>query len=536
VNALFERIGIDYEQWKVLTRTALKIDFRGAPSLQGRRPGSGRRSMFFQVVLYSAMGLFIAILLAPVRDLYLAAIILVSYSMFMIGTAALLDYNATIVSPDDYAILGYRPVSSHTYFAARLANVLIYTTAMTTLFAWVPIAVTTVKHGVGIGLATLAGVYAGSAATALSMVAMYVWILRALGPRRIKLALTYLQLASSTLVYGGYFLITRVFTSAARSVWEMHRGTWLVACPPAWFASYVDLASGSGSRRELALALLSIVVLIALGVALLGRLSMNYAEELGAMMTAGDRKPARHGGRGAWLFRGGESRAVALLVWSQFRNDTKFQMGVLAILPMTLLYLIMGLRQGETAGSATIRDIGRSMPLVSLAMLLFPSMLKSSLVRSDAFRASWIVFVSPSDRARLLRSAQNVLVITFLVPYILVTGVAMVWFYHEVRTVVLHLIVIGLLSHLLLQVSTLIEPELPFSKPIDKGLSSARIFALTMLAGVAATVLALVTPSIYGRTSAVLLTCGVLTASTIVLDRWMRLRVGREAAGLEFLG
>ena len=112
----------------------------------------------------------------------------------------------------------------------------------------------------------------------------------------------------------------------------------------------------------------------------------------------------------------------------------------------------------------------------------------------------------------------------------------MVWFYHQVRMVVVHLVVIGLLSHLLLQLSTLIEPELPFSKPIDKGLSSARIFALTMLAGVAATVLALVTPSIYGRTSAVLITCGLLTAGTIALDRWMRLRVGRQAAGLEFLG
>jgi hypothetical protein len=536
MKSLFERVGIDYEQWKVLTRTALKLDFRGAPSLQSRRRGSGRRSMFFQMVLYSAMGLFIAILLRPVRDLYLATIILVSYAMFMIGTAALLDYNATIVSTDDYGILGYRPVSSHTYFAARLANVLVYTTAMTTLFAWVPIVFVTVQHGVGIGLATLAGVYAGSTAMALTMVAIYAWILRILGPRRIKLALTYVQLASSTLVYGGYFLITRVFTSASRSVWELHRGPWLIVCPPAWFASYADLASGSGSRREFFLALLSIVVLAALGVALLGRLSMNYAEELGAMMTAGDKKPARRTLRGTWLFRGGESRAVALLVWSQFRNDTKFQMGVLTILPMTVLYLVMGLRQAETAGSGTIRDIGRTMPLISLAMLLFPSMLKSSLVRSDAYRASWIFFVSPSNRARLLRSAQNVLVITFLLPYILLTGAAMIWFYHQVRAVVLHLAVIGLLSNLLLQVSTLIEPELPFSKPIDKGLSSARIFALTMLAGVAATVLALVTPAIYGRTSAVLLTCGLLAASTIGLDRWMRLRVERETAGLEFLG
>src|SRR6185436_3142967 len=128
-----------------------------------------------------------------------------------------------------------------------------------------------------------------------------------------------------------------------------------------------------------------------------------------------------------------------------------------------------------------------------------------------------------SNRARLLRSAQNVLVVTFLIPYLLLTGVVMAWFYHQVRIVFIHLVVMGLLSHLLLQLSTLIEPELPFSKPIDKGLSSARIFGLTMLAGVAATGLAFLTPSIYGRPLAVLLTCVLLTAGTIILDRSMRL-------------
>src|SRR6185503_3199671 len=96
----FAGSGIDYVQWKTLTRTARKLDVRGAPSLQSRRRGSAGRSIFFQIALYSIMGTFIAVLLAPVQDLYLAALLLVAYVMFMVGTAALLDYNATIVSPE----------------------------------------------------------------------------------------------------------------------------------------------------------------------------------------------------------------------------------------------------------------------------------------------------------------------------------------------------------------------------------------------------------------------------------------------------
>ena len=49
--------------------------------------------------------------------------------------------------------------------------------------------------------------------------------------------------------------------------------------------------------------------------------------------------------------------------------------------------------------------------MVTLAMLMFPTMLKMNLSRSDAFRASWIFFSCPIDRTRMVRAAKNVLVV-----------------------------------------------------------------------------------------------------------------------------
>ena len=134
MNRLFERLGIDYAQWKVLTRTALKLDLRGAPSLRAETGRGGASSIVLQVLLYTLMGVVMAVLVSPIREPYLASMLLVAYTMFMIGLAALLDHNATIVSADDYAILGFRPIGSRTFFAARLANVLVYTSTMTALF------------------------------------------------------------------------------------------------------------------------------------------------------------------------------------------------------------------------------------------------------------------------------------------------------------------------------------------------------------------------------------------------------------------
>ncbi len=73
--------------------------------------------------------------------------------MFMVATAALLDHNSAIASPDDHAILGFRPVTSRTYFAARARNVLVYTTAMTAVFSYIPIVTFFVRHGAAVGMA-----------------------------------------------------------------------------------------------------------------------------------------------------------------------------------------------------------------------------------------------------------------------------------------------------------------------------------------------------------------------------------------------
>ena len=534
MNRLFERLGIDYAQWKVLTRTALKLDLRGAPSLRAETGRAGAWSIVLQVLLYTLMGVVMAVLVSPIREPYLASMFLVAYTMFMVGLAALLDHNATIVSADDYAILGFRPIGSRTFFAARLANVLVYTSTMTGLFAWVPILVTFWQRGPAIGLATSAAIFAGSTAISLAMVASYAWLLRVVGASRLRRILAYVQLAASTAVYGGYFLLSSVFTRSMRSGLELDRGLWLYVCPPAWYASYADLAAGSGSSREVVLAGISVLVLVVLAASLFGRLSIDYSERLGAVMTASRERGSGTRRSGGWIFRRGEARAIALLAWSQFRNDTKFQMTVLAIVPLTLLYMFMGMQEAEPGGDGGARRIARDMPLVTVAMLFFPMMLKTSLVRSDAYRAAWIFFATPASRAKLLRSSLDILVITFLLPYMLLAGTAMVWFYREIGPVLVHVSLIGLLSYVLLQAAILVYPELPFSKPVDKGRSSSRVFALTILTGVAAAVFAGITPSVYGNTPLLLVLVGALIGSSFALDRSMRRRVEKEAAELEY--
>ncbi len=426
MTRLFSAIGIDYQQWKALTVVALKNDFRST-SLGQRMDSREVRvvfSLLFQAVFYTLFGTMIAYVVWASRDPWLTGTIASTYIAFIVGTAVVLDHHSVISSPVDYAVLGFRPVSSRTYFAVKLTNILVYTTALTTVAAWVPLLVALVRHGWGISAALLLDIYASSTATTLAIALGYATVLRAVGPDAIERVLSYVQMIMSFAVYGGQFLISGILSQSRPGNWAMPETLWLLIYPGTWFGSYLALADGQVSVRVFAPALASVTALALMATRLGGRLSLDYSERLGAMTVAARAKAARAAEgrrRGGLWFATGEARAVALLVRSQFRHDQRFRMGVLGLLPFTLLYMLMGIRSGAIADPFSATRTMQGWPM-TMAVLASPAMLRMLLTRSDAFRASWIFFTCPSDRMRIARSSKDVLVVFFLVPYLLLVA------------------------------------------------------------------------------------------------------------------
>jgi hypothetical protein len=539
MRRLFESLGVDYDHWKALTRTALRIDLRASrlsAAHVGRQEAKAYAQLIAQFVFYSFMGGGVAFVVWLTSDLFLAGTIGLSYVMFMVATAALLDHNAAIASPDDHAILGFRPVTSRTYFAARLANVFVYTTAMTSVFAYLPILAFFVRYGFGVGVAAGVAIYAASATTALLMVVSYGWLVRVVGPQRLKRVLSYVQFALSFVVYGGYFALSRVLQVGMIAQVQLPKTPWLLLFPPTWFASYLELAAGRTSAVEVIPALASLAIFLALLAALSGRLSLEYADRLAALTTVTTATAPARVRRPGFLFTRDEARAVAILVRSQFRNDLKFRMGVLTILPLTIVYLLMGVSDGGIGDPFVEGNAGQGMSMVTIAVMMFPTMLKLNLARSDAYRASWIFFATPADRARVVQSSKNILVVTFLLPYLALVGALLAYFSTNALHVAVHLVVITLISHLVLQVVTFVEPELPFAKPMVKGSSSTRVFVIISIVVASAAVLPHLAPFVYQSATVTIAGIAGLVLLSLMIDRFTRLRIEAQTAQLEFEG
>src|SRR5262249_56425019 len=178
---------------------------------------------------------------------------------------------------------------------------------------------------------------------------------------------------------------------------------------------YVGLGRGPAGRLHIAAALASVVLLAVMVRALAGRLTLDYSQHLAETIAVAERTATgRHRAVTPRLFFStGEARAVALLVRSQFQTDLKFRLAVLSMLPLTVFYAWFG----GTIQDPFVQPQGSPNPLLLVTIMMFPATLRTQLIGSDAFHASWIFFATPADRIRLVHSAKKVVVPFFLLPY-----------------------------------------------------------------------------------------------------------------------
>ena len=520
-------------QWRALTRAYVGMDFRAAGGAT-RRDQRERKgvSPLAGLVFISAIGsLAFSVIAATTADALLSASLLTTYGAANTMMLLLVDFAGVVLSPDDYAILGPRPVGSRTYFAARLAAVAVYVSAISVSIAVLPAIVYAVRVGVLAAPATIAAVLLCNLSTAILVINLYIVLLRWVHPARLRRAMSYLQLGAAMSFYFIYYLVNRVFQGALLDRFDFARMPALWAIPTTWYAALITIAGGGSVQTWVAAASAVLLTMVCVPLAA-GRLSLDYARRVGEMTATSEPQRKTRAGRLPG-FRRGEARAVALLVRAQFRFDQRFRMGVLGILPLTGFYLLLGMNQGElqdpfVAGS---RPTG---PGVFMAIVFIPMTLHAALTVSESWRAAWIFFATPISHARIVVAAKNFVALYFLGSYVAVLTVVWTYFFGNVWHAAVHALVAGLLAHLLLQLNVIVKPALPFAAEPRKAERSAMMFWIILVGSLAAGIFPFLLPRVYRS--------GVLTAVTLVLlilmtcavEYALRLRVDEAIGDLEF--
>jgi hypothetical protein len=484
------------------------------------------------LVVVSGIGsLAFAVIVASASSILLPVSLLTTYAAANTMMMLLVDFTGTVLSPDDYGILGPRPVESRTYFAARFAAVAVYVGVVSVTIAVLPAAVLAVKVGPLAGLAAVAAVLFCDLCTAILVINSYILLLRWIHPSRLRRATSYLQLASATTFYLLYYLMTRTFQGAMFDRLDFETSPWLWSFPTTWFAAFVAVA-GSGSTPAWFAAGGACLIILACVPLVAGRLSLDYARRLGELSAVGE--PARSP-RSGWLpgFRHGEARAVALLVRAQFRFDQRFRMGVLGILPLTGFYLLLGL-DGGALRDPFVPGARAGAPGVFMAVAFIPMTLHAALTVSESWRAAWVFFSSPVSHARIVVAAKNFVAVYFVGTYAVVLAALWSYFFERIWHAVVHAAIAGLLAHMLLQLHVIARPALPFAAEPRKGERSATLFGTILVGSIVAGIVPTLLPLVYRTMTGTVVVLALLVLTTAGVEYALRLRVDEAIGDLEF--
>jgi hypothetical protein len=198
--------------------------------------------------------------------------------------------------------------------------------------------------------------------------------------------------------------------------------------------------------------------------------------------------------------------------------------------------MYIGARDGDSGDPFVGAPSTRQFDLMSYAVLLFPSILVQQLAGSDAYRAAWIYFTTPADRAALIVAAKNVVVTFFMVPYGVFLLAALSWRYGHLGHAFVHTAFLLMLGLLAVQSAVLVSPRLPFATPPAKATGNTLMMiwmVVTMVASIIAIVI--VQRWVYRSWLRVAIAAALLLIAAAVLNWLLRSRaVSRRHETFEF--
>lgn len=516
-------LGVDPVQWRALVWVSLVSDLRQMRGVGLRLSGAAVASLGGAVVSQLLYGLLGALLITALPDVFAASTLYFMLLLSTLGLALLVDFTSVVLSPDDHLQLAPRPIDGRTFFVARLTSVIAYTLFLTTPFALLPAVGYLVKDTGGSPAAALASLAAAGVAAVLVplvVIVVFLALIQVIPPARLHRLLGYLQFGLSFVFIGAFFLYSRAWRTVDSLTIEKSLASY--ANPAAWFAAWVEIAEGRIGPLDPWAAAVPLALVVVLALVVRSRLSLAYAEQLSTLYVEAPGRTSRSMPV-PYLIFGPAHHAVGMLARAQFRMDQKFRLGVLGILPLTVIYLIAGF--SEENGPAWTQ---REPVLVYYAVLFFPVMLRQFLVYSESWRASWIFHAAPMPFDEIVVALKNTVVARFLVPYLVLVTLLLGWtFPRPWLELLMHGVVLGLLSHALLTADLLINPSIPFSRPTRRGARSFALLLLMLPTVAVITTVPLWRPFLYASTARTFLGVALLVVINVLLHEALLTRVDR---------
>jgi hypothetical protein len=469
--------------------------------------------------------------------------------MLITASNIFLAFGSGFLSPNETEILAPFPITSETFFFSRMAIVLTYSLIASSLISIGPMiaagffAREALPMSV-IGILLMTSFAAITSAT--GVITMYAIVVARIPHKKLMKAFSLVQFLGSLLVGGTFILAGQVARRIQLDGLTLSAHSWLKFAPPYWFAGIEGVAIGHPNTGALALA--AIVTLLGLSFASYKLFARSYGaaiEDLTQSSIADTkryelRQAARNKGTSSGfsqLLRTPETRAMWTLFKAQFKFDSKFRFSLFSWLPLMGFYFVLAVVQGSIHDpfGPFNPDLMRSNALYLLA-ILSPLLIMQQISQSESYKASWIFYATPIDRARLLLGVRNIVVLLIFAPYMVLLGVAFS-FYMPPLSAFRHTLMISAFAQLIFEVSLLFAPKMPFSQQRTQQRNTAgRIFTMMLVILAPLILMALVMYFGYRDEVRYWASLALVITLAVITDRLVANRLRKKLEEQEFAG
>ncbi|NOY79238.1 MAG: hypothetical protein GXO76_15405 [Calditrichaeota bacterium] len=494
IQRILQKYMIDPLQVKALFIASLKLDFRKSTLGRGLSSGrSSKKSTFLYTILsYFFISIMMAVGIFKVTDVASYSFLILTISMVMLAMAIIIEFHEIIINPLDADILGHRPITSRTFFVARLANLFFYITIMGASLTLLPAVLGVWVKGSHWTFAPLflAVSWMANLSTAAYMILFYTLLVKWVNYDRLKDILAYVQMALTFILVIGYQFIPRMSEHIQPGhIAFQFKNIWNFLVPPAWFAG---LTAGFYSGFDSHMVFLSLLAIGSTAILLtlaFRNISLEYASYLQKISSQTERFEKEHprrklAGRSQWRrwfrwVRSGEEEFGFELTATYLKRDRTLRTRLFPSFGIPLAMLAFFLFEGSLSDPFKgVNGFETIFPLIFLVYVVF--FFYEIISTSENWQGAWIFWVAPIEKpSALFWGGAKLFLIRYIIPFftfvflILMTQIPP---WHAFLVTLLN----GIIALVYFMFLALFNTKYPLSQPFERGQSNMR-FLMTVL-------------------------------------------------------
>jgi ABC-2 type transport system permease protein len=479
IAKLFLKKEVDFEKLKIITETKLILDRRRVRvamknNMSKKEPSN---QILVTLIVYCLMGLMVATIVIGVDDIIISMTIIHSYVLFMMAMTLVTDFSSVLLDTTDNQILLPRPVSSKTFFVARLVHILVYLLQFTIAVALFPIIFTFIAHGFFVGIVSIFTVLLTVLFSVFLTYLLYGLILKFSSEQKLKNIISGFQIVITIVFAVGFQIIPRLFNVDKMAHFTMPIHWYTYFLPPLWMANLLQtVKTFHADAAHIAMIFLALAVPLGSFWIMIKFLAPSFSKKIAQLGNAGDETTSEEKNAAKnrlpiseqlspLICSNKTERAGFELAWKMTGRDKSFKIQFYPSLAYLLVFtFIFIFKSGENLDLSWQKlPIGNKFLWFIYLPMFTISAAVSLIAFNENFAAAWVYFSRPLHKpGNLISGALKMILTKFFVPIIVIL---FVFAYNIWGMKIIDDFVLGFFNNILifLLISIIGKSYLPFS-------------------------------------------------------------------------